>query len=78
MSNFDREVIRFEGEIARLGVKHGDLRLPNMLWNDEIDGVMFIDLERATEIPTTTLQGLSVKRKRKRRGIGLEKAGQES
>ena len=73
VKNLEMEVKRFESEVARLGVQHGDLRRPNMLWNEEVDGVMFIDLERATEIPTRTLQEFSVNQKRKRRNSSAEK-----
>jgi len=64
--SFKMDIKQFEGEIAQLGVQHEDLILDNMLWNEEADGMMFIDLERATEIRRTALQELPVNRKRKR------------
>jgi len=36
-----------------------------MLWNQEAYGVMFIDLERATEIRRIALQEIPANRKRK-------------
>lgn len=31
--NFEKAIMRFEGQIARMGVQHEDIRPPNMLWN---------------------------------------------
>ena len=70
--DFDTDIKRFESQIARLGVQHEDIRPPNMLWNQEADGVMFIDLERATEIRRIALQELPGNRKR-RRSFGAAK-----
>ena len=64
--NLEMEVKRFEGKLARSGVRHEDLRPPNMLWNKEVDKVMFIDFERATEMHMKALQELSANGKRKR------------
>lgn len=41
------EVWRTVGEVKGLGVDHGDVRWPNMLWNEEKERVMLIDFERA-------------------------------
>lgn len=74
--NFETEIMRFESKIARMGVQHKDIRPPNMLWNQESNGVMFIDLERATEIRRIALQELPVNRKRKQSfGAGRNEMG---
>ncbi|KAI4174364.1 MAG: hypothetical protein LQ346_008242 [Caloplaca aetnensis] len=41
----------FEAKLGRLGIKHGDLRAANMLWNDELQRLIFIDFERSTVQP---------------------------
>ncbi|KAL8966904.1 MAG: hypothetical protein Q9197_005726 [Variospora fuerteventurae] len=49
---FDMEIKQFERQTARIGVQHEDIedvRPPNMLRNQETEGFMFMDLERATE-----------------------------
>ena len=46
-SLLDREKQRSMREVSQLSVVHGDLRLPNMLWNDEVHRVLLIDFERA-------------------------------
>ena len=63
---FDIEIKHFESQIARLGVQHEDIRLPNMLWSRETNAVIFIDFERATETRGKALQEIAVNRKRKR------------
>lgn len=63
---FDMEIKQFERQTARMGVQHEDIRPPNMLWNQETEGIMFIDLERATEILRIPLQELPGNRKRNR------------
>ena len=65
-TTFDVEIKHFERQIARMGVQHEDIRPPNMLWSQENGGVMFIDLERATEIRRIALQEIPANRKRKR------------
>ena len=69
---FDTEIKQFESRIARLGVQHEDLRRPNMLWNEETGGVMFIDFERSIEIPSSALQEISLNKKRKRSPLGIK------
>ena len=63
---FDMEIKQFERQISRMGVQHEDIRPPNMLWSQETERIMFIDLERATEISRIPLQELPGNRKRKR------------
>ena len=49
------------------GVEHGDVRLPNVLWNPEIGNVVLVDFERSeilTQMPI--LQEISPNRKGKR------------
>ncbi|PCG88212.1 Lipopolysaccharide kinase [Penicillium occitanis (nom. inval.)] len=41
------EISRSTALIHKLGVVHGDLRLQNMLWNDELGRVMIIDFHRS-------------------------------
>lgn len=41
----------FEAELGRLGIKHGDLREANILWNEELQRPIFIDFERSTVQP---------------------------
>jgi len=71
---FKTEIMRFERRLARVGIQYEDIRPPNMLWSQENNGVMFIDLERATEIRRRALQELPANRKRKR-GFGAAKRG---
>ena len=66
MREYSKEITHFESQIARLGVQHEDIRPPNMLWNQETGGVMFIDFERSTEIRGRALQEITPNRKRKR------------
>ncbi|PWY87282.1 hypothetical protein BO94DRAFT_546496 [Aspergillus sclerotioniger CBS 115572] len=42
-----REIEYTQNEIQSLGVLHLDLHMPNMLWNAEVERVMFIDFSRA-------------------------------
>lgn len=41
------EISRSRTLIRELGVVHDDLRLQNMLWNDELGRVMIIDFHRS-------------------------------
>ncbi|GIK07190.1 hypothetical protein Aspvir_002846 [Aspergillus viridinutans] len=41
------EISRSKALIRKLGVVHGDLRLQNMLWNDELGRVLIIDFHRS-------------------------------
>ncbi|KAL8659931.1 MAG: hypothetical protein Q9202_006886 [Teloschistes flavicans] len=41
-------VREFKDKIALLGITHQDLELRNMLWNPELQCVLFIDFERST------------------------------
>lgn len=41
----------FEVQLDRLGVQHGDMRTTNMLWNQELQRLIFIDFERSTMAP---------------------------
>ena len=76
---FDTEIKQFETRLARLGVQHEDIRGPNMLWNEETGGVMFIDFERSIEIPSSALQEVSPNKKRKRSPLGMKtELGQQS
>lgn len=70
--NFDTEIKQFESRIARLGVQHEDIRPPNMLWNQENGGVMFIDFERSIEVRSSALQEVSPNKKRKRSPGGVK------
>ena len=72
MRKYNTEITQFESQIARLGVQHEDIRPPNMLWNQETGGVMFIDFERSTEVGSRALQEISPNRKRKRSPGGVK------
>lgn len=41
------ETIRTHHEVTALGVQQGDLRPPNVLWNNELDRAILIDFEYA-------------------------------
>ena len=43
----EREILQSDIEIRQRGVIHGDLRVPNILWNTELGRVMLIDFERS-------------------------------
>ncbi|KAL8825179.1 MAG: hypothetical protein Q9170_007897 [Blastenia crenularia] len=45
------QVKSFQSKLTRFGVQHGDLREPNMLWNKELQRLLFIDFERSTFLP---------------------------
>ncbi|KAI4086487.1 MAG: hypothetical protein LQ344_007506 [Seirophora lacunosa] len=42
------DLIAFQKELASYGVRHGDLVDRNILWNTEMQRLMFIDFERST------------------------------
>ena len=65
VGDLEAPVKQFEDEIERLGVQHNDLIPANILWNDQIQKVMFIDFEAATIVRKGVLQELSTNRKRK-------------
>ncbi|KAI4124609.1 MAG: hypothetical protein LQ338_004711 [Usnochroma carphineum] len=44
------QINTFEAKLGRLGIRHGDLRAVNMLWNKELQRLLFIDFERSTTI----------------------------
>ncbi|KAL8684829.1 MAG: hypothetical protein Q9224_006111, partial [Gallowayella concinna] len=46
----DLQAQDFERALASVGVRHGDLRFPNMLWNQELQHLMFIDFERSRRV----------------------------
>ncbi|KIX92010.1 uncharacterized protein Z520_12281 [Fonsecaea multimorphosa CBS 102226] len=56
-SLLEREKQRSMREVSQLLVVHGDLRLPNMLWNDEAQRVLLIDFERAHLQPQKRKKG---------------------
>ncbi|KAF7594887.1 hypothetical protein BBP40_007921 [Aspergillus hancockii] len=47
LADCQRQVERTKIEIHGAGVEHLDLRAPNMLWNEEMQRIMFIDFGRA-------------------------------
>ncbi|KAF7879510.1 hypothetical protein EAF04_000706 [Stromatinia cepivora] len=70
-------------EVHHAGILHGDLRIPNILWNTEIDGIMLIDFERSKFITDfrRTLTQISPNREKKRRILveqALDKKAQKS
>ena len=62
---FEADIRRFERRLAGIGIQHEDIRLPNMLWSQENNVVMFIDFERSTEIRRRALQEISDKKEAK-------------
>ena len=64
--NIKMEVQQFKDEIERLGDRHNDLIPANMLWNDRIQRMTFIDFEAAAVIRGRALQEVSSNQKRKR------------
>ena len=59
-------------EVKRLGIEQGDIREPNILWNEELGRVMLIDFEFASVVqaPTkrgTSLEGITGNRQRQER-----------
>ncbi|KAL8652952.1 MAG: hypothetical protein Q9210_002386 [Variospora velana] len=79
-----QQAAEFETMIAAFGVQHEDMRSRNMLWNQEIGRVLFIDFERSTTFraqprspkimsPRTTTMIKAPKRK----GTGKRKALEE-
>ncbi|KAL8707807.1 MAG: hypothetical protein Q9220_007214 [cf. Caloplaca sp. 1 TL-2023] len=59
------QVDDFRKQLQRVGIRHGDLERSNMLWNDELQRLLFIDFERSVVLrrakpkPTTALQEIS-------------------
>lgn len=51
------QVLEFEKAIAALGIRHRDIRSPNMLWSEESQRLIFIDFERSVVIPPHRLAG---------------------
>ncbi|KAL9026984.1 MAG: hypothetical protein Q9196_004432 [Gyalolechia fulgens] len=47
----DMQVNEFRSKLSQFGVQHGDLRGANMLWNEELQRLLFIDFERSTVLP---------------------------
>ena len=74
--NLQDELRRSFHDVRQLGVKHRDLRWPNVLWNTELGRVMLIDFERSTlqaaddygerKSKTNPLRDISPNMKRKR------------
>ena len=46
-------IFTMNGQLRSLGVAHGDIRPENVLWNETLSQLMFIDFERSTLIPRT-------------------------
>lgn len=65
VKNLRVQIKQFEARIQRLGVVHNDLIPANILWNDQLQSLMFIDFEAATEVRREAVQELSNNRKRK-------------
>jgi serine/threonine protein kinase len=65
-------VKRSLGNIHQLGVRHGDVRPPNTLWNPELNRVLIVDLHKSellktqTRMPKRTSASLEHPRKRQR------------
>lgn len=59
MRSLQMEICGFEDDIERLGVRHNDIISDDMLWNDEVHEIMFIDFESSTDIRGRALQEVS-------------------
>ncbi|PGH03013.1 hypothetical protein GX51_04331 [Blastomyces parvus] len=60
--DLDGEILRLVEEIRQMGVEHGDVRGPNILWNPQQQKLMAVDFERSYVVAPTfrpPLQGLS-------------------
>ena len=73
-TNYNNQTTQFEGEIKHLGVQHNDLSPRNILWNDELERLVFIDFEAAT-FRKEVLQEVSVNAKRKRENDNADTEG---
>ena len=62
------DIVRAVKAIHEAGVVHRDMRMPNLLWSEEMKRVIVIDFERANLIKATrqALSSLSPNKKRKR------------
>ncbi|APA10236.1 hypothetical protein sscle_06g050060 [Sclerotinia sclerotiorum 1980 UF-70] len=62
-------------EVHHAGIFHGDARIPNMLWNAEMDGFMLIDFERS-QSKTDLAQNLAqlFRNRKERRRFPVEQA----
>ena len=70
LRNIELETKLFKDRIGRLGIRHNDLIPANVLWDERVRSMIFIDFEAATSVSGRVLQELSSNRKRKR---GVEK-----
>ena len=73
-SEIAARAVEFEWKIKGLGVLHNDLFDGNILWNDQLQSIMFIDFEGARVVRRKALQELSSNRKRKH---GVEEEEEE-
>ncbi|KAI9888709.1 MAG: hypothetical protein M1814_006520 [Vezdaea aestivalis] len=71
-----RDVRRTLERIQSAGVRHNDVRSPNLLWSKETGGVMLIDFERSTIFPLhrSSLSSTLSSRKRNSKGLVIEGA----
>ncbi|KAL8922521.1 MAG: hypothetical protein Q9172_003528 [Xanthocarpia lactea] len=78
------QVHQFEAKLDRLGVQHRDLTRPNMLWNQELQRLVFIDFERSrleprvNKTPTRVLQELSPSKLQNQRSPSKKSANKPS
>ncbi|TAQ86187.1 hypothetical protein B7494_g5489 [Chlorociboria aeruginascens] len=67
------ETNRAVTKLRQCGVEHGDVRLPNVLWNPEIRNVILIDFERSEILKQRSiLQETSPNQKRKYSQFGFD------
>jgi hypothetical protein len=74
MAGIQEEIQRTVAEVRRAGVDQMDIRLPNLLWNQEAQRVILIDFERAIEVEARdaraakkrAMQKISPNKRRKR------------
>ncbi|KAI9780185.1 MAG: hypothetical protein M1816_003157 [Peltula sp. TS41687] len=53
----EQETERTVQEVKRLGIEQGDIKEPNILWNEELGRVMLIDFEFASVVSSADKEG---------------------
>ena len=68
------EITRAVTAVHEAGILHRDVRMPNVLWNDELKQPMLIDFERAIIVKAVSRPALlSLATSKKRKRVGEEK-----
>ncbi len=64
--DMNEEINQAVTKMLECGVKHGDIRPPNVLWNPKSRKVMLVDFERSVFLKVPILQEISPNREQKR------------